>query len=326
MRRDRGHILPAQPRRDKANEGFRPQVCLVTVKLHVMAPVLALVGLGATISACAESPRKTTVSDTRPASMPAASSQGPRVSTAPSGSTSRLDPLGSLSVDGLVVVDDSGRRIALRCWGNGNPSVFLEAGGGAIDEFAGSKLVQRIATETRVCLYNRAGITPSDPAPNRAREAEDVATDFHALLAAAGIAPPVILFGRSFGGMIVTFHAATYPTDVAGVVVFDSPAPNATMTVADFPEGVWDYPDNVERLNVLTGFENRFGKTPVHVDAPLILISTTAGESPPENRYWLQTSPRSKQIVLQGGMDVIDLHADQIADAILSLVRGTATF
>ena len=214
----------------------------------------------------------------------------------------------------------------MRCWGSGNPSVFLESGGGAIDEFAGSRLVERIATETRVCLYNRAGITPSDPAPNRAREAEDVAADFHALVSAAGIATPVILFGRSFGGYVVTFNAATYPGDVAGVVVFDSPAPNATMTTADFPEGVWDYPGNVERLNVLTGYENRFGKAPVHLEAPLILISTTAGESRPDDRYWLQTSRRSKQIVLQGGMDVIDRHADQLADAILSLVRGTATF
>ena len=301
-------------------------MCHVIVKIGVLAPALAVVVLGATLSACAATPRQTTAPDTLPSTSGTGRIPGSIVTPEPSASTSRLDPLASPSLDGLFVVDASDRKIALRCWGDGDPTVFLESGGGAIDEFAGSRLVRRIATETRVCLYNRAGRTPSDPAPNRAREAEDVAGDFHALIAAAGIAPPVVLFGRSFGGMVVTFTAATYPADVAGVVVFDSPAPSATMTLADFPEGVWDYPENLERLNVLTGFENRFGKTPVHVNAPLILISPTGGESRPEDRYWLQTSERSKQIVIQGGMDVIDLHADQIADAILSLVRGTATF
>ena len=69
------------------------------------------------------------------------------------------------------------------------------------------------------------------------------------------------------------------PTDVAGVVVFDSPAPAADMTEADFPEGVWNR--NVEHLNVLTGYENRFGLNPVRFDAQLILISPTHGESDP---------------------------------------------
>ena len=212
----------------------------------------------------------------------------------------------------------------MRCSGSGSPTVFLETGGPGIDEFSGTRLVRSLVPETQVCLYNRAGTPPSDPAPNRPREAEDVAADFHALVDAAGIEPPYVLFGRSFGGMLVTFYASEYPKDVAGVVVFDSPAPSATMTLEDFPEGVWDYPGNESRLNVLTGFENRFGKTPVHLDAPLILISPTAGESTPEDRYWLQTSPRSKQIVIDGAMDVIELEADQVAAAILSLVDGTS--
>ena len=234
------------------------------------------------------------------------------------------NPLASFSAAGLFAVDTSGRKLALRCWGNGGPTVFLETGGPGIDEFKGGDLVRLLAAKVQVCLYNRAGRSPSEAAPNQPREAEDVAADFHALTRAANIAPPYVLFGRSFGGMLVTFYASKYPEDVAGVVVFDSPAPSATMTLAEFPEGVWNYPDNVERLNVLTGFENRFGKTPVHMDAPLVLVSTTAGESRPEDKYWLQTSDRSKQIVLTGGMDVIDSQAEALAAQILSLVDGTA--
>jgi pimeloyl-ACP methyl ester carboxylesterase len=209
----------------------------------------------------------------------------------------------------------------MSCWGVGQPAVFLETGGPAIGEFTGSSLVERLAAETQVCLYNRAGLSPSDPAPDRAREAEDTAEAFHALVQAAGIPPPYVLFGRSFGGMVVTFYASKYPTDVTGVVVFDSPAPSATMTKEQFPEGLWDAPGNVEHLNVLTGYENRFGKNPVHIGAPLILISPTHGESTPDDRYWLQASTHSSQVVLEGGMEVIDTQADKIAEQILSLRR-----
>ena len=206
------------------------------------------------------------------------------------------------------------------CWGKGDPTVFFESGGGSIDEFTTAPVVRRIATEKRVCLYNRAGRAPSDPAPNRPREAEDVAADFHALTEAAGIEPPFVLFGRSFGGMVVTFYASKYSQDVLGVVVFDSPAPSASMTQKQFPEGIWNYPENVEHLNTLTGFENRFGLTPVHFDARLIVISPSAGESNPgDQSYWLNTTSRASQVVLQGGMEVINSEADRIAEEILSL-------
>jgi pimeloyl-ACP methyl ester carboxylesterase len=234
------------------------------------------------------------------------------------------DPLASPSLTGRFAVDPSGRRLAMTCWSDGDPTVFLESGGGAIDEFSDAAVVRRVARETRICLYNRAGIAPSDPAPNEPREAEDVARDFRALVSAAGISPPYVLFGRSFGGMIVTFYASRYPADVAGVVVFDSPAPSTTMTLEQFPEGAWDHPGSVEHLNVLTGFENRFGKDPVRFDAPLIVISPTTGESTPEERYWLQTSPHATQVILEGGMEVIETQAEEVSEQILSLVHGHA--
>jgi pimeloyl-ACP methyl ester carboxylesterase len=245
---------------------------------------------------------------------PTPSSTSPTASTTP-------DPLANPSLSGSFAVDSAGRQLALTCWGEGAPTVFLESGGGAVDEFTGTPLVRRLAEQQQVCLYNRAGREPSDPAPNQPREAEDVAADFHALIRAAGIELPLILFGRSFGGMLVTFYASEYPDDVAAIVVFDSPAPSATMTLEDFPEGVWDDPGNVEHLNVLRGFENRFGKEPVQFVAPLVLISPTAGESTPEDQYWLQTSPGATQVMLDGGMEVIDSQARRIAEEIAALAE-----
>jgi hypothetical protein len=99
---------------------------------------------------------------------------------------------------------------------------------------------------------------------------------------------------------------------VVGVVVFDSPAPSASMRQKQFPEGIWNYPENVEHLNTLTGFENRFGRIPVYFDARLIVISPSAGESNPrDQRYWLKTTSHASQVVLQGGTEVINLEADR---------------
>jgi pimeloyl-ACP methyl ester carboxylesterase len=151
-----------------------------------------------------------------------------------------------------------------------------------------------------------------------------VAADFHALVRAAGIAPPYVLFGRSFGGYVVAFYASEYPDDVAGVVVFDSPAPNANLTQEEFPDGSWDAQSNVEHLNHRTGYEDRFGKDPFQIDAPLILISPTTWEMNPDDHYHLQTSDHSTQVVLDGGMEVIETQADAIAEQVLSLV-GSAT-
>lgn len=110
---------------------------------------------------------------------------------------------------------------------------------------------------------------------------------------------PLVLLGRSFGGMIVTHFAEMLPDDVVGVVLLDTPAPSAEFTEKSEPELVWDNPGNKEHLDVVGGFENRFAKDPPQFDAPLLLITPTQGESTAKDqRFWLQTSPDSKQVEL----------------------------
>jgi pimeloyl-ACP methyl ester carboxylesterase len=49
-----------------------------------------------------------------------------------------------------------------------------------------------------------------------------MARELHGLLAAAEIAPPYVLAGHSFGGVIARRFAVRYPGDVAGMVLIDS--------------------------------------------------------------------------------------------------------
>jgi pimeloyl-ACP methyl ester carboxylesterase len=219
------------------------------------------------------------------------------------------------SFEGRFAVADDGRQLALVCWGEGAPTVIAETGGPNIDEWSREAQVGRLAEHGRVCTYDRAGTGASDPAPNEKRGADDVIRDLHALLDAASVPGPYVLLGRSFGGMVVTYYAQQRPTDVLGVVVFDTPAPSAEFTEENEPGLVWNYPGNVEHLDVVGGFENRFAKDPPHIDVPLLVITPADGESSPEDQsFWLQVSDDSGQVT-----PTCKCYADDVVRFIASL-------
>ena len=216
--------------------------------------------------------------------------------------TSSVDPAEQPSIDDAFVVAAGGRRLALVCWGTGTPTVLLETGGANIEEWTGTGIVDELAGHVRVCTYDRAGTGRSDAAPNERRDADDVVSDARALLEAARVDGPLVLLGRSFGGMIVTHWADVLPQDVLGVVVLDTPAPSTEFTEKSEPGLVWDSPGNTEHLDVVHGFENRFADQPPHVDVPLLLITPVPGEGSVENEsFWLQTSADARQVALSCG-------------------------
>ncbi len=119
------------------------------------------------------------------------------------------------------LVDIGGRYLHLVEMGEGSPAVVI------IPALADSVLgwlgvVERVAAETRACVYDRAEVGWSDPPPHWRRTPDLMAADLHALLAAAGIAPPYILVGHSIGGIIARRFYAQHPELVAGMVLVDS--------------------------------------------------------------------------------------------------------
>jgi pimeloyl-ACP methyl ester carboxylesterase len=88
-----------------------------------------------------------------------------------------------------------------------------------------------VAPFARVCAYDRPGtlVDPADPATRSRsdpaplpRTAQDVVGDLHALLRAARVPGPYVLVGHSLGGLFVRLYAATYPEEVAGLVLVDA--------------------------------------------------------------------------------------------------------
>ena len=118
------------------------------------------------------------------------------------------------------LVDVGGFRLHLDCTGSGSPAVILESGLGV--PAAGWALVQpQVAIFTRVCSYDRAGYGWSDPGPSP-RTSREVARELHTLLGRAGVAPPYILVGHSFGGFNARVYNGLFPGEISGMVFVDS--------------------------------------------------------------------------------------------------------
>ena len=120
------------------------------------------------------------------------------------------------------LVDVGGYRLHILCSGSGQPTVILEAGGG------GSSLDWRhiqvqIATLTRVCAYDRAGVGWSDESPH---PVENALQDLEALLQDAPVPGPYVLVGASIGGLFSQLVAYTHPHAVAGLVLIDAAHPD----------------------------------------------------------------------------------------------------
>lgn len=124
---------------------------------------------------------------------------------------------------GHLVTLEPGRRLNLRCLGNGQPIVMLESR--LWDSSVTWRKVQgRIAQFTRACSYDRAGLGFSDAA-RRPSTALNNADDLHRLVTAAGIQRPFVLVGDAAGGMYATVYAGLYGSDLAGMVLVDPAFP-----------------------------------------------------------------------------------------------------
>src|SRR5207248_7083175 len=83
-----------------------------------------------------------------------------------------------------------------------------------------------VSTFTRACWYDRATVGWSDPGPDP-NWGNAAARDLHQLLRNAGITPPFVLVGHSFGGYIIRLYNHIYPREISGMVFVDTALENA---------------------------------------------------------------------------------------------------
>jgi pimeloyl-ACP methyl ester carboxylesterase len=95
-----------------------------------------------------------------------------------------------------------------------------------------SDLQHELSRSFRVVSYDRAGLGWSDLGP-MPRTADRIVEELHLLLKRAGIGPPYILVGHSFGGLTMPLFAARFTEEVVGMVLVDPVAPGEWTSPPD---------------------------------------------------------------------------------------------
>ena len=141
---------------------------------------------------------------------------------------------------GLVQLE-SGRSLYVECAGIGSPTVLLISGyrsradvwtDDLFDPDAGFEPVfPALSQTTRVCTYDRPGTmsvldgvqhpSRSDAVPTP-RTAEEVVQEMRELRLLVADDEPIVLAAHSMGGLLARLYAATYPEDIAGLVLVDA--------------------------------------------------------------------------------------------------------
>lgn len=112
------------------------------------------------------------------------------------------------------------RKLHVTATGHGSPTIILEAGmGGCSLDWA--LVAPALSKNANVITYDRAGLGFSEDIlewPTCSAYVDDL----RALLKTLGAAPPYLLVGHSYGGMIMRLFASRFPDEVCGLVLVDA--------------------------------------------------------------------------------------------------------
>jgi pimeloyl-ACP methyl ester carboxylesterase len=185
-------------------------------------------------------------------------------------------------IDGMV--DVGGLTLHAHCVGAGTPVVVFEAGLG--DDAGPWRGVQtEVGRFTRACVYDRAGLGYSAPAP-RPHPNRRMAQELFALLERAGIRGPYVLAGHSMGGVNVRLLASEHPDAVAGMVLVDAMGDEqpsrywALLTEANraqFRAMLSQQPEGIDFDSLVAGLAEMKASSRSLGDKPLVVL--TAGQN-----------------------------------------------
>ena len=133
------------------------------------------------------------------------------------------------------MIDIGGRKLNLHCSGSGPLTVVFDSPSTDAG-WSWINVQPQIARRTRACVYDRAGLGFSDPAPREGVSANAV-EDLHALLGKAGIAPPYVMVGNSYGGANVQLFAYRYPAEVKALVLVEPQHEDETARLDQASQG-----------------------------------------------------------------------------------------
>ena len=232
------------------------------------------------------------------------------------------------AVDGVIDIG-GGRTLYVRCTGSGSPTVILEGGD---EDTSGSYAFAEatLADVTRTCVYDRANLGRSGPAPGP-RGLEDLVSDLERLVEVAAIPSPYVLVGTSGGGYITIGYAVEHPDLVAGMVFVETAAPFVDPPPKVIEETAWDHPSNVERRDYLQIERDAWAALAEIGDIPVTVISNDYGPEAEfegertnvrDQQALTSLSRRTEQVVVRTGHAVEEQDPLLVVDAIIGVVTA----
>jgi pimeloyl-ACP methyl ester carboxylesterase len=218
---------------------------------------------------------------------------------------------------GLVDIGD-GRKMYLECRGTGSPTVVFISGkgNGASDwsemldpadpihdadydalawgkgdlKKSESAVFPTVSGFTRACSYDRPGVRldgddQSTPVP-QPHPADQAADDLHRTLTAAGESGPYVLVPHSYGGVVATLFARTWPSEVVGLVMVDTATPLIREVASPEAVAKWDelnaksVPNAPEAVMLLDAFAKIDAAAPLR-GLPAVVLAADKPWQPP---------------------------------------------
>ncbi len=130
------------------------------------------------------------------------------------------------------MIDIGGRSVHLDCRGHGSPTVVLESGADTSGSALWFPVHRQVASFTRVCSYDRAGLMWSESAGDGPRDPVAVVSDLQRTLRTANESPPYVMVGASLGGPFTMIFTKYHGSEVAGLVFVDAAHPDQTDRLA----------------------------------------------------------------------------------------------
>ncbi len=152
-----------------------------------------------------------------------------------------------------MLIDVGGHRLHLETFGQGAPTVVFDA-----------------------------GLSEPGPLP---RTSGRIVEELRRAPAGAGVAPPYVLVGHSFGGQNMRLCASRHPADVAGLVLVDAQHPDlarrfaAILTPGEWARFLAGYIANREGADLLAS------DAELAVAAPLPPVVLARGIAPPAEHF-----------------------------------------
>jgi pimeloyl-ACP methyl ester carboxylesterase len=129
------------------------------------------------------------------------------------------------------LIDIGTRHVHLLEEGTSGPTIVLEAGLMST-VLSWSDLQHELARSYLVVSYDRPGLGWSDLGP-MPRTADRIVLELHDLLHRAGVPPPYLLVGHSFGGLTMPLFASRFPQETTGLVLIDPVTPSEWHSPSD---------------------------------------------------------------------------------------------